>query len=147
MTTTLEQKTAKAIEQVQQAPADEDKRITQRIEIGHCIHQGDVYLHRVEDGHRRGKRIGKGTVQIALGTGNGARHVAEGDVEVYQGTQLPEWVKPPMDVEAAEIIGPVIVASEAFLVTHPEHADHRLPAGTYQTTYQYDPKTMRRVAD
>jgi|SRR6185369_412601 len=146
-TMTIEQKTKEAIQQVQKAPADEGKRITRRIEIGHCIHQGDVYLHRVDDKYPKGKRMGKGSVQIALGVGNGARHIAEGNVEVYQGTQLPEWVSPPMDVEASEITGPVIVASESFLITHPEHAHHQLPAGTYQTTFQYDPKTMRRVAD
>lgn len=144
---TIEQKTQEAIKQVQLAPADEGKRITRRIEIGHCVHQGDCYIHRVEDTHRRGKRIGKDSVQIALGVGNGARHVAEGEVEVYEGAQLPSWVKPPMDVDAGEITGPVIVASKSFLVTHPEHARHQLPAGTYQVTYQYDPKTMRRVAD
>lgn len=147
MTGTLEQKTADAIQQVQKAPADAGKRITRRIEIGHCVHQGDVYVHRVEDSHKRGKRIGKDAVQIALGVGNGARHVAEGSVEVYEGVKLPEWVSPPMDVSTSEITGPLIVASEAFDVTHPEHAGHRLPAGVYQVTYQYDPKTMKRVAD
>lgn len=146
-TMTIEQKTNEAIKQVQQAPADEGKRITRRIEIGHCVHQGDVYVHRVDDTHKRGKQIGKDSVQIALGVGNGARHVAEGSVEVYQGVQLPEWVNPPMDVDAAEITGPLIVSDKAFCVTHPEHADHQLPGGTYQVTYQYDPKTMRRVAD
>ena len=144
--TVTAEKTMKAIKQVQHAPADDKKRITRRIEIGHCIHQGDVYCHRVDDNHPKGKRIGDTAVQIALGTGNGARHVAEG-AEVYQGVKLPNWVTPPMDVEASEITGPVIVASESFLITHPEHAAHQLPAGAYQVTYQYDPRTMRRVAD
>lgn len=148
MTAAMEtDKALEAIKQVQQAPADENLRITRRIEIGHCIQQGDIYVHRVDDTHRRGKRIGTGMVQIALGTGNGARHVADGAVEVYEGVQLPSWVSPPMDVEAKEITGPVIVAGKSFLITHPEHPHHQLPAGCYQTTYQYDVRTMRRVVD
>lgn len=148
MTATLTKNTTnEAIQKIQQSPADINKRITRRIEIGHCVHQGDIYVHRVDDNHPRGKRIGKDSVQVALGAGNGARHIAEGKVEVYEGKTLPEWVQAPMEVEAIEITGPVIVANESWLLTHPEHAHHQLPAGTYQVTYQYDPKTMRRVQD
>jgi len=135
------------IQAVMNAKADENVRITRRIEIGHAVQQGDIYVHRVADTHPRGKQIGRGSVQVALGTGNGARHVAEGAVEVFQGVELPEYVKPPMDVEPQEILGPVVVASEVWMLTHPEHPHHRLPAGVYQVTYQFDPKTMRRVAD
>lgn len=136
-----------AVERIGNAECDTDIRTTRRIEIGHAIQQGDVYVHRVPDSHPHGKRIGKGTVQVALGTGNGARHCAEGAVEVFEGTSLPEGVAAPMDVEAAEIIGPVVLAREAWTLTHPEHPHHRMPAGVYQVTYQYDPKTMRRVQD
>ena len=95
----------------------------------------------------RGEQIGKGCVQIALGTGNGARHVAEGAVKVYRGTKLPPGVTVPAGVSESEILGPVVVAEETFRITHPEHPHHRLPAGTYQTTYQIDMRTMRRVVD
>lgn len=139
--------TLQAVEKIKLAPADENLRITRRIEIGHAIQQGDVYLHRVEPAHPKGKQIGQGLVQIALGTGNGARHMAEGEILAFEGKQLPEWVKAPMDVPGQEIMGLVIVAEETWKLTHPEHPHHRLPAGTYQTTYQYDPKTMRRVVD
>ena len=43
--------------------------------------------------------------------------------------------------------GPVVVASEPFVLEHPEHAHHALPAGTYQVTYQWDEAAMARVAD
>lgn len=135
------------IKAIQEAPADENMRITRRIEIGHCVQQGDVYCFRVADDHQRGKQIGKGSVQIALGTGNGARHIAEGEVKVFTGVKLPECVTAPMHVEPGEITGPVVVATKAWHITHPEHPHHRLPAGTYQVCYQYDPRTMRRVAD
>ena len=148
MTATMPDATvAAAIERVTVAPADTEVRITRRIEIGHCVMQGDIYIHRVEESHPTGELIGKGMVQIALGTGNGARHVAEGQVEVYKGEQLPEWVKPLAMVEAKEITGPVILAHDTFAITHPEHPHHQLPAGKYQVTYQFNPKTMKRVVD
>jgi len=136
-----------AIKLVEDSVADTEIRVTRRIEIGSAIQQGDVYLHRVSDDHPHGKQIGKGSVQIALGTGNGARHMAEGDVMVFSGKKLPDGVKAPMNVEPNEICGPVINASKAWNLTHPEHPHHSLPAGVYQVTYQYDPKTMRRVID
>lgn len=137
----------KCIEQITNSPADVNLRITRRIEIGHAIQQGDLYVHRVPEDHGRGIQIGTNLVQVALGTGNGARHIAEGDVQVFSGTCLPAGVTAPNDVEDNEIVGPVIVAGKTWLLTHPEHPHHRLPAGTYQVTYQYDPKTMRRVQD
>ena len=136
-----------AVKVIETAKPDVDIRIVRRIEIGHAIHQGDVYLHRVADDFPRGEQIGAGSVQIALGTGNGARHMAEGTVRVFKGVQLPEWVKAPMDVQPGEITGPVVVADDTWNLTHPEHPHHCLPAGVYQTTYQYDPQTMRRVQD
>ncbi len=136
-----------AIQKIEQSPADENLRITRRIEIGSVVQQGDIYLHRVADGHPRGKPIGEGAVQIALGTGNGARHMAEGEVKVFQGKKLPPDVSTPMDVDEHEITGPLVVATKPWNLTHPEHPHHRLPAGVYQTTYQYDPHTMRRVVD
>lgn len=135
------------IQEISNAPADDTIRITRRIEIGHAIQQGDLYIFRVADDHPRGDQIGKGSVQVAMGTGNGARHVAEGDIKAFAGKKLPEGVKAPMDVEPGEITGPVVVAAKTWALTHPEHPHHRLPAGTYQVTYQFDPKTMRRVAD
>ena len=136
-----------AVKAVTESKADAEVRVIRRMEAGSAVQQGDVYLHAVEADHPRGKRLGKDSVQIALGTGNGARHMVEGEVEVYEGTRLPETVKPPLNAEAREVTGPVVVAKKPFKLTHPEHAHFALPAGTYQTTYQYDPRTMRRVQD
>jgi hypothetical protein len=139
--------TTNAVKKIQEAVPDESLRITRRIEIGHVLQQGDVYLHRVADDHPRGEEIGVGLVQVALGTGNGARHMAEGAVRVFAGEKLPAWCKAPMDVAAEEVTGPVVVAAEVWHLTHPEHPHHRIPPGVYQVTYQYDPRTMRRVVD
>lgn len=136
-----------AVKAVESAGADTEVRVIRRMEIGSAIQQGDLYVHRLPDKWARGKRIGDGSVQVALGTGNGARHMAEGPVEVFQGKKLPDGVTAPNNVEDGEICGPVIVATDAWMLRHPEHPHHQLPAGVYGVTYQYDPQTMRRVAD
>lgn len=135
-----------AVDRVAKSQADAETRVTRRIEVGSVVHQGDVYMHRVEDAHPRGGRLG--TRQVAVGTTVGSRHVVEGEgVEVFAGAALPKWVKPREEFGATAYLGPVVVAPEAFTLTHPEHAHHRLPPGTYQVTYQVDETTRRRVAD
>lgn len=136
-----------AVKSIETAKADAEVRVLRRIEIGHGVQQGDVYLWRVEKKHAKGKIIGEGDVQVALGTGNGARHMAVGKLKVYQGKLLPAWVRPMEGVEPSIITGPVIVAEESWNLAHPEHAAHVLPAGTWQVTYQFDPRTMQRVMD
>lgn len=137
----------KAVKAVRDCKPNTKVRVIKNVDIGKSVRQGDVYIHRVDDKHPHGKRIGSKLVQIALGTSNGARHMAKGAVKVYTGTQLTEWVSPPQNVQASEITGPLIVAEKEWMVAHCEHPNFKLPKGTYQVTYQYDPKTMRRVQD
>ena len=136
-----------AVQSVAQSKADREVRVIRRMEVGSAIQQGDIYLHRLPDDAKTGKLIHKGRAQVALGSNMGARHVAEGEIEVFEATQLPAGVSAPMNVEAREIMGPVIKAKEDFSLTHPEHAHFKLPKGMYGVTYQYDPRTMRRVVD
>lgn len=139
-------KTAAAVEKVTKATSDPEVRTARRIEIGHAIHQGDVYLHRVADSHPHGKELG--SRQVAVGTTVGSRHVVEGEgVMVFAGQQLPPGVKEPEWVAQGSILGPVVVADGPFNLAHPEHAHHALPKGTYQVTYQADFQTQQRVAD
>lgn len=140
-------KALEAIQKIEKNVADAAVRITRRMEIGSAIQQGDLYVHKLPDDWAHGKQIGTGSVQVALGTNNGARHVAEGAVKVFQCKQLPPGVTAPEGIEASELCGPVIKASEFWMLTHPEHPHHKLPKGVYGVTYQFDPKTMRRVAD
>lgn len=148
MTATMK-KTLAAVSRVEKSKVDSDIRVCRRIEVGHvAAHQGDIYVWRVADDHPRGAKIGTGSVQLAQGTSNGARHVAEGPVTVFAGSTLPKAVTPPMGAEASEIAGPVIVADGPWMLTHPEHPHHDIrPAGVYMVTHQWDPKTMRRVVD
>lgn len=135
------------LEAIQKAVPDTEVRNTRRIEIGSAIHQGDVYIHRVKDNHPRGERWG--TRQVAVGTGIGSRHCAEGDgVSVFAGKAYPEgFIQPTGLQDKAALLGPVVEASGPWTLTHPEHAHHNLPAGTYQVTYQADLATMQRVVD
>lgn len=134
------------IEKIAKAKPDRNLRINRRNDVGSVpVHQGDVYLHRVADDHPRGDKLG--TRQVAVGTTVGSRHIVEGDVEVFAGKKLPPGVKVPSWTTERDLLGPVVVAKEAFTLTHPEHAHHRLPAGTYQVTYQADYTTRSRVQD
>jgi len=133
------------VEKITKAKPDTDIRVCRRIEIGQAVQQGDVYLFRVPADHPRGKAWG--SQQVAVGDQVGARHVVEGSVKVFAGERLPEGVTEPEWLEDGELLGPVIVATDTFALTHPEHAHHRLPAGVYQVTYQADATTRRRVVD
>lgn len=136
-----------AVTKIAKSKPSKKVRVLRELKIGQAIQQGDVYLHRVPDDFPHAEQIGEESVQVALGTSNGARHMAEGEVKVFKGVKLPDGVKAPMDVQAAEIIGPLVIASKTWTLSHTEHPHHRLPKGAYQVTYQYDPITMRRVQD
>lgn len=128
---------------------DAEIRIARRLEIGRAIHQGDVYVRRVPDDHPRGAALG--TRQVAVGEGVGSRHVAEGEgVEVFAGDPACAPALLPKMSGSRErrlCLGPVVVATGTWCLTHPKHAHHRLPAGTYQVTYQLDAKTRRAARD
>lgn len=136
----------KQIEAVISHVPDTDTRTLRRCEIGARVHQGDVYVIRVPANHPRGKPWG--SRQVAVGTTIGQRHVAEGEgVDVFAGVTV-DALLPLFSVEQrAECMGPVVVASGPWSLTHPEHAHHCLPAGTYQITYQWDAARMGRVVD
>lgn len=134
------------LDAITKAKPDAEVRTCRRAVAGETvIHQGDVYLFCVADDHPRGKETG--ARQVAVGTTVGSRHVVEGPVTVYEGRALPPGVSTPEWTTESEILGPVVVAREAFVLTHPEHAHHELPAGTYQVTYQADFSTRQRVQD
>lgn len=135
------------LEKIATAPPDMELRVCRRAVVGKTVvHQGDVYLRRVVDAHPRGGALG--TRQVAVGTTVGSRHVVEGEgVSVFEGRELPNGFRVPEWTTAEEMLGPVVVATEPFTLTHPEHAHHKLPAGTYQVTYQADFSTRRRVSD
>lgn len=134
------------LDAISKAPPDTAVRACRRAVAGETvIHQGDVYLHRVADGHPRGKALG--TRQVAVGTTVGSRHIVDGPVSVYEGKALPPGFKVPDWTTAQEMLGPLVVADEPFTLTHPEHSHHELPSGCWQVTYQADYSTRQRVQD
>lgn len=139
--------------------ANEDQRVRKHniVKEGDVIPQGDIYLTRISDDVLEGRqtmqktlnkqwsdfrfgKMGKETQNRQLVPDNtmGSRHIVEGEVTIYA---------PGHDRHALE--GPVIVAGERFMLTHPEHASHSIPEGTYQVTYQrdYTSEEARRVMD
>ena len=116
-----------------------DMRIITHIEIGQIVRQGDIYINRVDDNHTHGYELS--TKQLAEGTTNGSRHIVENHVICYLGTTRPEYYN-----EKA-FLGPCIKSDKEFIISHPEHANVKLPAGTYQITHQLDARTLQRVRD
>jgi hypothetical protein len=132
-----------AMSKVTNISADPEVRILRRMELNSAIQQGDIYMHRVSPSQAKGKPLG--TRQVAIGTNVGARHIVEGNVKVFEGVNLPPKFKGSQFLN--QLLGPVVEAEDTFVLTHPEHAHHQLPAGTYQVTYQLDWATKERVLD
>lgn len=113
-----------------------------KIEIGKCVRQGDVYLHRMPTPVTLTTKS-TGERQVAVGTTMGARHVVEGDVKVYREDvgRLPNWTD-------QILLGPVLmVGPEQATLTHPEHAHVEIGEGCWQVSYQLDWRTQRAVQD
>ena len=106
--------------------------------IGKIVRQGDIYIHRVEDSHPRGKSTSNR--QLAMGETQGSRHVLDGEAEIFEGSTAPTWAP-------RALLGPLFKLFKRATVTHPEHAHVGLPAGTYQVTHQMDARTLERVRD
>lgn len=116
----------------------QEPRRFERVEQDWVERQGDLYIHRVADGHSHGQAFG--SRQLVRGVTTGSRHEVAGKVSVFEGTTAP-----PKAPQA--LLGPLIVAEERFQITHPEHAVFDLPAGTYQVTHQRDAWTGGMVKD
>jgi len=108
------------------------------MEIGDYIRQGDVYVTRIADNSKHGAKIT--SRQLAQGSSNGSRHMAEGPISLFAPIKVGNRVKDAL-------AGPVIVADDRWTVAHPEHADFGLPAGTFQVSYQLDWASQQKVND
>lgn len=105
---------------------------------GAYVRQGDVLLTFCKPGkEKRGERVSER--QLAPGSTQGSRHIAEGDVAIY----APATPSP--------LIGPLLVVGEGgCTITHPEHRHYRLPAGSeVRVTYERDlgAEEIARVQD
>lgn len=119
--------------------AVQEIRTIKDIEIGKSVRQGDIYIHRIADDHPHGKA--SKSRQLAIGNTPGSRHIAEAPSKVFAGVKAPDYCR------QGTFLGPLVVSTERFTVSHPEHAHVSLPAGAYQVTHQMDAMTMQRVKD
>lgn len=118
----------------------EGLRICRNMKIGQVVRQGDIYIHRVDDNHPHGKKTNNH--QLAIGINLGSRHIADESFDVYEGTQLPEYVN------SKHFLGQLIKGKkDSSMITHPEHGNICVGKGTFQITHQMDIRTMQRVRD
>lgn len=121
-------------------------------------HQGDVYVHPIKaKPDCWNVETTEQSRQIAIGQGAGSHHTAEGQVRVYWPDSIDNAVKDCPKIPGGffkrepearrQCLGPIVVAETAWRNSHPSHAHHIYPAGTFLITFQLDRRTMRRVQD
>ncbi len=103
--------------------------------------QGDIYIYRFDSLEDFPELEESAPVfQLAPGTTRGSRHCLDA-ASVRQ-------AKFYRIKEANLLQGPVWVNPNETLLTHPEHGDQILPAGTYYVSYQRKyAEELRRVQD
>lgn len=144
--------------------ASQEKRMIETIKVGQAIRQGDIYMVRLDDkglteikmnagslivnvDEIRKKGVKADTRQLAPGESKGSRHIIGEGPTIYKSNAVIPNRFGGM-TQAADLIGPVVVAGDRFELTHPEHAHFSLPAGVYQVFYQGDWQgVMRRALD
>jgi len=136
-----------------EGPIDQDIRVIKEIAVGECVRQGDLYVIRVNDSGETSFESGnggenttidtakfknEGEYQLAPGNTMGSRHCIEDKKAVTMKRDM---------TNNSPVVGDLIVAKDRFTITHPEHAHHSLPAGTYLVAYQLDYATKERRMD
>ncbi len=125
------------------------------MKLRHVAHQGDVYCHRIKDIPPAWNVEVSEHHQVALGATIGSRHIAEGDVIVLWPKSVDAAMKECPVKKLVEnlgngarfCLGPIVKADKTWTLTHPEHAHHEFPAGTYLISYQLDYSRQRQVRD
>lgn len=130
-------------------------RDMQHMKIGQTTRQGDIYITRLDPAK---VKLGKVVInrQLAPGTSIGSSHRVGEDPRVHlheylfedEKTDYPIHLKPGHEARVIrQILGPVIVADNAFTIFHQKHAWVKLAPGCYHVTYQMDAKTRLRALD
>jgi hypothetical protein len=92
---------------------------------GDAYAQGDVLIVYVADElPSNWKEDIRQLKQLAPGTSQGSRHIAEGPVTIYENRTRDE------------LIGPRLFATGEWTLTHPEHGDRTFGPGAYEVRYQ-----------
>lgn len=109
-------------------------KFLRNFEIGKVIRQGDCYLQCVE-APKFEELTPTDDRQLAPGNSQGSRHIIEAG----------EHVKIYKDNSGDPLMGPWLNLGARTLLTHPEHSDISLPAGTYKVRYQQDVAAEERA--
>ena len=137
-TMTAEQAITHITEQATFRAKGHDRKVS--LTIGEHVRQGDIYIVRVPDNHAHGEETKDR--QLAQGESRGSRHIAEAPAKVYAGTTAPSHA-----LNSRLFLGPCVQSDAEFMISHPEHANVILTAGTYQIVHQMDALTLKRVQD
>lgn len=117
---------------------DTTRDVTSLMDIGKIIRQGDVYVKRV-DTIPEDFTMATMETQIAKGNTKGSRHILEDDgvIRIFKKSS------------PAPLEGPAFKSTKEITLTHPEHANFKLPAGCYISYYQQDfaQEEIRAVRD
>jgi hypothetical protein len=130
---------------------NDDRAVIGTMSSGDVVVQGDVYLVCLDaEPTITGPANSR---QLAPGTTQGSRHIVVGECDVLtvdadSATEILNRLIPatkPHD----QFIGPLVRAPRGCEVTHPEHGDRVLPAGTYLAVFQrsYLEQEVRRTQD
>lgn len=133
---------ARAVRDAATMPLTELRHIA-IIAIGEHVRQGDLYIVRIEACSDWKPSKNK---QLAPGETQGSRHMLDGPAVMLENPNGAQ-VRTNRRTGAFSCPGPQIQARGRFTVTHPEHADFSLPAGSYQVYFQVDGQSQRRVLD
>ena len=127
------------------AEPDTEVRYIDKMELGECARQGDVYITKIEkcEGNKSQTR------QLADGTSQGSRHVIQGKgAVVYKPSNFGQIERVNLSgKECTRFVSYQFENKEYTTLTHPTHADFSIPPGCYQTTIQTDARTNARVRD
>ena len=111
--------------------------------------QGDVYFQPID-------KLPKGLVpwgsnQVTEGTSLGSTHTVHGCTvwkrPDHGEAQLVRAIVDGEEIAGTRYIGPIIEADSRWENRHAEHCRFENPPGYFQTYYQADPVTLKRVED
>lgn len=120
--------------------ANPELRFVRTCGEGDEVRQGDLYLYPLDEEPSHESQA-LNSLKLASGDSPGSRHIVVGKALAYDRLQ-----------RQTALDGPVLLAQERVVLTHPEHAHVSLPAGWYEVRYQRDYaagplRIPRRVVD
>lgn len=117
---------------------DEPQIFPAAANVGDNVRQGDIYIVKLEDDFNVSDLKRTEVKQLAEGVSKGSRHIATGDVEIFERKGGNYTV----------LDGPVLKVNSKATVEHPEHGDWKLEKGFYGVNFQRAyAEELRRIKD